>query len=374
MYLGLVKEWRTTTPELSPQITNEWIGWCMQQVNMPVCLQELQDIPCHSNLWEFARRVRALFQQPKASCHAAGMKNDYSALLAPQSLDSDCFLPIQDMYFRGQDFWLKQPQKTLAYAKALQHWVEKAQSSIPGDPHQLLESMLDLWQEMEPLVTFMDEEVLEDLQPSNWVLDCTIQVSRAHPREHSHGRTSRAGARGMFLPVYVKGWLKAQTTTQTVSKPAATAQVVLLKQEDTAHQWPPPLPGFAEIVQSLWGDNPPQVVMGIPPELAKDQGPIQMVGSTLLSAQLFQETTSCTMCIDMVTCLMNLVGVGIIHPADDHLIPTLKDVDSGCVANHPPSAIIHQWLITLFGCAWLFLFGMFALMCFISFILLLYYD
>ena len=36
------------------------------------------------------------------------------------------------------------PEMTLAYAKALQHWVEKAQPLTPGEPHQLAESVLEL--------------------------------------------------------------------------------------------------------------------------------------------------------------------------------------------------------------------------------------
>ena len=73
------------------------------------------------------------------------------------------------MWFRSQDFQLTQPQKTLAYAKALQYWAEKAQPPIPSKPCQLAESMLELWQTMELLTTFTDEEVLGDILPSNWV-------------------------------------------------------------------------------------------------------------------------------------------------------------------------------------------------------------
>ena len=90
-------------------------------------------------------------------------------LPAPHPLDRDCFLPIQDMQFGGQDFWLKHPQKTLAYAKALQHWAEKAQPPTPGKPCQLAESVLELQCVMDPMMTFTNEEVLEDVQPSNWV-------------------------------------------------------------------------------------------------------------------------------------------------------------------------------------------------------------
>ena len=75
----------------------------------------------------------------------------------------------------------------------------------------------------------------------------------------------------------------------------------------------------------MHGDNPPRVVTGIPPRLAGDQGPIQMVGCTMLSAQLFQDATSGAMCIDMMTCSMNLVGMGIGPTVDDHSIPALLD-------------------------------------------------
>ena len=45
----------------------------------------------------------------------------------------------------------------------------------------------------------------------------------------------------------------------------------------------------------------------------------------MFSTWLFQDETSGAMCIDMVMCSMNLVGVGFIPMADDHSIPTLLD-------------------------------------------------
>ena len=134
-------------------------------------------------------------------------------------------------------------------------------------------------------------------------------------------------ARGLFLTAYGEEWLQASTTTQTVSKLAATVQELEPKQGSTVHQWPSPPPGFAEIAHSLHRDNLPQVVTGIPPELAEEQSPIQMVGSTMHSAQLFQSTTSGAMCIDMITCSMNLVDLGTVPPADNCPIPALQDED-----------------------------------------------
>ena len=73
------------------------------------------------------------------------------------------------MQFSSHDFQFTQPQKTLAYVKALQYWAEKAQPLVPGKPCHLAESVLELWQVMEPLVSFSDEEALKDAPPSNWV-------------------------------------------------------------------------------------------------------------------------------------------------------------------------------------------------------------
>ena len=54
-----------------------------------------------------------------------------------------------------------------------------------------------------------------------------------------------------------------------------------------------------------------------------------MVGSSMLSMQLFWDVTSGAMCIDMMMCSMNLVGMALIPMVDDHPIPALlEETDS----------------------------------------------
>ena len=43
----------------------------------------------------------------------------------------------------------------------------ECQLLIPGKPHHLAESVLELWWAMEPLVTFTEEEALAATMPSN---------------------------------------------------------------------------------------------------------------------------------------------------------------------------------------------------------------
>ena len=246
------------------------------------------------------------------------------------------------MQFDSQDFQLTQPQKTLAYAKALQHWVEKAQPPIPGEPCQLMEGVLEFWCTMEPLTAFTDGEVLEDVLSSNWVKITSSRSAEPTQRECSWTSTCWAHARGSFSAAYGEGGPQATATAQMVSQQTTPAQEVVLQQAGPSRQCPTPPPGFAEIAQSLCGDNPQRVVAGIPSELAEDQGPIQMVGSSMLSGHLFQDATSGTMCIDMVTCSVSLVVVGLNPMADECHIPTLweaTDLDQVIVC--PSLAILN---------------------------------
>ena len=67
------------------------------------------------------------------------------------------------------------------------------------------------------------DDVLEDLQSSNWVRMTLSMLVEPIPREHSHNRTHRACARGLFVGTCGEGWPKALTTTQMANQPAATA-------------------------------------------------------------------------------------------------------------------------------------------------------
>ena len=156
----------------------EWIQWHTQQVDMLVCWQELQEALGHKNCWEFVWKVHALFQVPKAWSCVIGVDNDHCTPLAHWSLEKYKFMLPPDLWFGTRDYWLMQPQQTLTYARALQYWAEKGQPLIPDVPCCLAESVLELRQAIEPLVTFSDEEVLTATAPSNWV-----EVTTPRPAE-----------------------------------------------------------------------------------------------------------------------------------------------------------------------------------------------
>ena len=55
----------------------------------------------------------------------------------PHCIEWDAFLPFSDGNFASQDYRMSQPQKALAYAKALQYWTKKAQMPQASQPCQL---------------------------------------------------------------------------------------------------------------------------------------------------------------------------------------------------------------------------------------------
>ena len=66
-----------------------------------------------------------------------------------------------------------------------------------------------------------------------------------------------------------------------------------------------------------------RMVASISTDMAKDQDSIQMIGSSMVSTCLFRDSASGAMCIDMVTCSMSLVGMGLDPTVDDHHVPAL---------------------------------------------------
>ena len=86
----------------------------------------------------------------------------------PHCIEWDAYLPFGDRPFGSQDYWMKQPQKMLAYTKALQFWVEKALLLQASQPHQVSACVKELRELMELPMTFTNEEVLAKETSSHW--------------------------------------------------------------------------------------------------------------------------------------------------------------------------------------------------------------
>ena len=125
-------------------LASAWVAWWAKQVNTPTWWLESIAVPHQGDVCGFARRLWASFQMHKECYHATKGHNYYTAPPAPHCIGQDAYLPLKDMRFGVQDYHLCQAQKTLAYAKALQHWVEEARPPMLGKLCQLAECVHEL--------------------------------------------------------------------------------------------------------------------------------------------------------------------------------------------------------------------------------------
>ena len=94
----------------------------------------------HSLTW----KVHTSFEIPGVRCKALKVCNDYSSPPAPKYIGRKAFLPIPDPRIPCQDYREGQPQKTLAYAQALQYWAGKANLPKTDEQHLLARCIHEL--------------------------------------------------------------------------------------------------------------------------------------------------------------------------------------------------------------------------------------
>ena len=157
----------------------DWIEWRGNRVSMPNWLWELVGIPGINNFWELTWKIRASFEIPQVRSKAQDMENDYSAPPVLKCIHQKEFLLPPNPMFPCQDIREGQSQNTLAYAQALQYWVEKSNLLMPGQPHLLVRCLLELRRVMEPYVAISDKAVLEGAAP--WGRSLGVQTWATNP-------------------------------------------------------------------------------------------------------------------------------------------------------------------------------------------------
>ena len=223
--------------------------------------------------------------------------------------------------FGSHDNWLKQPKKTLAYVKVLQHWAEKAQPPMLYEPCQLVECVWELRESIEPLTIFTNTEVFGNVKPLNWVRITPARMTEpAEPMkswEWSHSWTRRGCTWGSFVATSNMERLTLTATTPAKGQLATSSLRVETKLESTSvRPWTPP-PGFADITRSLWGDDSLCATIEIPLELTVPQGLLAGTSmATMISMWLQQDVVTGTS--------MNFVSLGVTPMVVDHPMPALE--------------------------------------------------
>ena len=106
-------------PEPSIENYEVWLEWQAQQVDTPDWWGELVTIPNAGA----THKICASFEVPQVRCKAL---RDYTMPPAPKCVQRKMFLLVPNPHLPCQDYHLKEPWRTLAYAQALQYWAEKA--------------------------------------------------------------------------------------------------------------------------------------------------------------------------------------------------------------------------------------------------------
>ena len=112
----------------------EWRGWA---VDTPYWWWELEMIPDVGDVQGLAQKIWASFELPQQMSTAHKVDNYYLAPPAPNCFCWKDFLSPPDLRFPCWDLWEEQQKKTMAYAQALQCWVERANLPMPGWPQLL---------------------------------------------------------------------------------------------------------------------------------------------------------------------------------------------------------------------------------------------
>ena len=126
---------------------------------MPGWWLELAEIPGMDNHQELAQKVWASFELPQRISEWHGVESYHQTPPALLCICQKDFLPQPDSNFACQDIRELQLENMVAYAQALQFWVEKANLPTQGQPHFLVGGTLELGEAMECYVSFPDDAV-----------------------------------------------------------------------------------------------------------------------------------------------------------------------------------------------------------------------
>ena len=158
-----------------------WLEHQAEQLGTPTWWGELEAILGITDPHKFAQKICASFYMPEVWSRMS-LGWEYSAPLAPRSLNRGAFLP-ENLEYQDVRQWLA--LLTIAYCQCLQHWAEKHHLPKSLDCHPLAKSVRELSQAVREFVNITKGDILEGLKmegptgncwPSsatifNWVLD-----------------------------------------------------------------------------------------------------------------------------------------------------------------------------------------------------------
>ena len=137
----------------------EWVHWKAERCETPSWWMELSTVPGKDNTRKLARQVRASFGLPRQLQELDAGRVTLQAPPALPCLHWQRFILPADSIFASWDIREVPREKVVAYARALQYWVEQNELPTGSEPHLLAKSVLELREEVKWCLTFTNEEV-----------------------------------------------------------------------------------------------------------------------------------------------------------------------------------------------------------------------
>ena len=176
-----------------------WVPWKAERCETPGWWMELSAVPGKEDARKLAREVRASFRLP---WQLQELGSREATLQAPPALPCLCrkrFMPPANLIFACRDIREIPREKVVAYARALQHWVEQNNLPAGGEPCLLVRSVLELREEVKWYLSFTDEEVFwgvalpKEEEEDSLQTPCATNLSEAHcvPESVPEGRAPK---------------------------------------------------------------------------------------------------------------------------------------------------------------------------------------
>ena len=153
-----------------------WLDWWACQLDTLHWWEELTAIPDVEDLRRLAWKICVSFFIPVVRCETL-LSQDYTMPPAPKCLTRGRFLPNHPIY---QDVQWQLLLLTLAYAWALQYWVEKVRLLMPGDYCPLMMSIMELKWWVEGHITFSKQDIFYNLEST--APEARAGMQRSHKR------------------------------------------------------------------------------------------------------------------------------------------------------------------------------------------------
>ena len=188
---------------------------------MPGWWPEVAEIPGMDDHQELAQEVWASFKLPCWISEQHGMENYHQAPPVPPCICQKDFLPQPDSKFTCWDIRELQLEKMVAYAQALQFWVEKADPPTQDQPCLLAGNVLELREAMECYVCFPDDAIFGGMalpeesltiQSEKTIPKSAQPVSTNSPIEEAAVKVAEEEAAPIVRP------LEEPSTSQTLNK------------------------------------------------------------------------------------------------------------------------------------------------------------